>query len=159
MDNNLWNIIRQIHRSNTLFLKLFANYLPYFLCKIDNVSVAKDISFYNDEYIMNPKGRPFQWAATIGVRGKNFSSFAISVDPMLKNAKYTAQEKCQEACQKSKRCCMQCTKPIGKSSLCAFYDAKFGYKSDEEIESLSTWSTNEDCAYKTEYLGIACMAQ
>ena len=107
-----------------------------------------------------PKWRPFQGAATVGVRGNNFSAFAISVDPMLRNAKDMAQAKCQEACQKSKRCCMQCTKPIGKISLCTFYDAKFGGKSDEEIESLSTWSTNEDCAYKTEHnQGIACMAQ
>ena len=105
-----------------------------------------------------PKWRPFQGAATLGVRGNNISSFAMSVDPMLKNAKDMAQAKCQEACHKNKRCCMQCTKPIGKTSLCTFYDAKFGGKADEEIESFSTWSTNEDCAYKTEYLGIACMA-
>ena len=54
---------------------------------------------------------------------------------------------------------MQCTKPIGKTSLCTFYDAKFGGRADEEIESLSTWSTNEDCAYKTMYNeDHACMA-
>ena len=109
--------------------------------------------------IVIPRWKPFQGAAVLGFRGNNFSSFAMTVNPISKNAKILAQAKCREACEENKRCCMICTKPIGKTSLCTFYDTKFGGRADEEIESISTWITNEDCAYKTEYLGITCMAQ
>ena len=83
----------------------------------------------------------------------------MSVDPMSENAKNLAQTKCQEACEENKRCCMICTNPIGKTSLCTFYDAKFGRRADDEIESISTWSTNEDCAYiDNRFRDFACMA-
>ena len=113
--------------------------------------------------------RSFQGAAVPESRGVDFTSFPISVDPLSENAKSLAQATCQGACEQTKGCCMECTKPIWKSAkvgwpkgyVCTLYKefrgfGKFGGKSDEEIESLSTWNTNEDCAFKDKYL--SCMA-
>ena len=128
----------------------------YSFCLETSVSALKSQTERIEPQRVIPRWRPFQGAAVLGFRGNNFSSFAMSVDPMSENAKNLAQTKCREACEENKRCCMMCTNPIGKTSLCTFYDAKFGGRADEEIESLSTWSTNEDCAFKDKYL--SCVA-
>ena len=78
------------------------------------------------------------------------------------DANYLAQVACRRACEKTKTCCMQCTKPMWeivrggytKGYSCTLYDAKFGGTSDKEIESLSR-SSYDDCAFKDKLR--ACM--
>ena len=86
----------------------------------------------------------------------------MQISPQSTRPEGVAMSKCRRKCQDRPDCCNACVKPKGNTNtwLCYLYDARFGGKSEEEIESVSVRRGDEVCAFKNEKnSAIGCMAQ
>merc|ERR1711944_28728 len=81
----------------------------------------------------------FQGQAQKNIRGKLIRKDKLTGIGSGDSGAGQAANACRANCKSRPECCMQCMKPRGETQYyCYLYDAKFGGKSQEFIESVST---------------------